>query len=286
LPPSDRCRIAAWDCNRGSSAFICSKGVTRRYVPLGLPALRRSAIRAYSAAVWESRVAQRQLAERGEMSRISELFSARLASQKKSRGMDFGLSLVDPRAWFQLFRLVHYYNYDHVRPLRVADIGQGVRMAPNVSLRNGERIKIGDFSHIGARCSLWAGDSVGRITLGRYALLGPEVFITASNYRTERGTPVMNQPRVERGVVVGDDVWLGARVVVVGRFPPVRSRSGTRRVSSAAGVTRKAGRRFATRTPRWAPPERCERPAGPPALRAKNLIIAEGVANDSQGPGI
>jgi acetyltransferase-like isoleucine patch superfamily enzyme len=178
-------------------------------------ALRRSVIRAYSAAVWEGRAAQQQLAERGEMSRISESFSARFASQKKSRGMDFGLSLVDPRAWFQLFRLVHYYNYDHVRPLRVADIGQGVRMAPNVSLRNGERIKIGDFSHIGARCSLWAGDSVGRITLGRYALLGPEVFITASNYRTEPGTPVMNQPRVERDVVVGDDVWLGARVVVV-----------------------------------------------------------------------
>jgi acetyltransferase-like isoleucine patch superfamily enzyme len=148
------------------------------------------------------------------MSRISQP-STRAPSRKKSRAMEFGLSLVDPRAWFQLFRLVHYYNYDHVRPRRVADIGSGVRMAPNVSLRNGERIKIGDYSHIGARCSLWAGDSVGRITLGRHALLGPEVFITASNYQTERGTPVVNQARVERGVVIGDDVWLGARVVVV-----------------------------------------------------------------------
>jgi acetyltransferase-like isoleucine patch superfamily enzyme len=149
------------------------------------------------------------------MSSISELFSAHVFSRKKSRAVDFGLSLVDPRAWSQLFRLVHYYNYDHVRPRRVADIGHGVRMAPNVSLRNGERIKIGDYSHIGARSSLWAGDSVGRITLGRHALLGPEVFITASNYQTEPGTPVMNQPRVERSVVIGDDVWLGARVVVV-----------------------------------------------------------------------
>jgi acetyltransferase-like isoleucine patch superfamily enzyme len=129
--------------------------------------------------------------------------------------MDFGLSLVDPRAWFHLFRLIHYYNYSHVRPRRLADIGPGVRMAPNVSLRNGERIKIGAYSHIGGYCSIWAGDAVGRITLGRHALLGPEVFITASNYQTELGTPVMNQPRLERDVVVGDDVWLGARVMVV-----------------------------------------------------------------------
>ena len=100
-------------------------------------------------------------------------------------------------------------------PRRAADIGPGVRMAPNVSLRNGERIKIGAYSHIGSRCSLWAGDSVGRITLGRHALLGPEVFITASNYQIEPGTPVMDQPKRERDVVIGDDVWLGARVMVV-----------------------------------------------------------------------
>ncbi|HEY1783120.1 MAG TPA: acyltransferase [Roseiarcus sp.] len=122
---------------------------------------------------------------------------------------------MDPRAWLQLFRLVHYYNYNHVRPRRAADIGPGVRMAPNVSLRNGERIKIGAFAHIGSHCSLWAGDSIGRITLGRHALLGPEVFITASNYEIAPGTPVMDQPKRERDVVIGDDVWLGARVMVV-----------------------------------------------------------------------
>jgi acetyltransferase-like isoleucine patch superfamily enzyme len=177
--------------------------------------LRQSAIRAYSAPVSESRGAQQQLAERGEMSRISEPLSGRVPSREKSRAMEFGLSLIDPRAWFQLFRLVHYYNYNHVRPRRLADIGPGVRMAPNVSLRNGERIKIGAYSHIGGRCSIWAGDSVGRITLGRHALLGPEVFITASNYQTKPGTPVMDQPRLERDVVIGDDVWLGARVMVV-----------------------------------------------------------------------
>ncbi len=149
------------------------------------------------------------------MSRISEPPSPALAPPKKSRVLGFGASIFDPRAWLQLLRLVHYYNYSHVAPRRLADIGPGVRMAPNVSLRNGERIKIGAYSHIGAHCSIWAGDSVGRITLGRHALLGPEVFITASNYQIEPGIPVMDQPKLERDVIIGDDVWLGARVMVV-----------------------------------------------------------------------
>lgn len=149
------------------------------------------------------------------MSGISEPPSPRVPPPKKSRALSFGLSLIDPRAWLQLFRMVHYYNYSHVRPRRLADIGPHVRMAPNVSLANGERIEIGAYSHVGARSSIWAGDSVGRITLGRHALLGPEVFITASDYQTELGTPVMDQPRIERDVVIGDDVWLGARVMVV-----------------------------------------------------------------------
>ena len=46
-------------------------------------------------------------------------------------------------------------------------------------------------------------------------MLGPEVFITASNYQIEPGTPVMDQPKLECDVVIGDDVWLGARVMVV-----------------------------------------------------------------------
>jgi len=111
--------------------------------------------------------------------------------------------------------MVHYYNYTHVSQRRLIAMGVGVRVAPNVSFANGERIEIGSYSHIGAHCSLWAGDSTGRIQLGEHALLGPEVFITASDYQFEPGSPVMNQEKNERDVVIGADVWLGARVIVV-----------------------------------------------------------------------
>ncbi len=112
-------------------------------------------------------------------------------------------------------RLVHFYNYSNVSQLRRARVGAGASIAPNVSLRGGERVEIGAFSHIGQYCSLWAGDTSGRIVLGDHALLGPEVFITASNYRTAPGAPIIEQPREEADVVIGRDVWLGARVIVL-----------------------------------------------------------------------
>jgi acetyltransferase-like isoleucine patch superfamily enzyme len=124
-------------------------------------------------------------------------------------------SILDPRPYLHFFRLVHYWNYSHVTPRRKARIGPGVALAPNVSFRNGERIEIGARSHIGENCALWAGDKEGRILIGEDALFGPDVYVTASNYRYEPGTPVMRQPRIEQDVIIGADVWLGAGVVVL-----------------------------------------------------------------------
>jgi acetyltransferase-like isoleucine patch superfamily enzyme len=124
------------------------------------------------------------------------------------------LSIVDPRSYLHALRLLHYYGYSHVQPRRKLNLGEGVRMAPNVSIVNGERIAIGARSRIGANCYLWAGDDTGRITIGAGCSLAPEVFVTASNYGLEPGVHFLDQPRDEQDVVIGKDVWLGARVFV------------------------------------------------------------------------
>lgn len=124
-------------------------------------------------------------------------------------------SILDPRAYLQCLRLVHYWNYAHARPRRRLRAGPGVAMSPTVSLRNGERIEIGARSHIGEYCSLWAGDNSGRIVIGDDALFGPRVYITASNYSYADARPIMLQQRVERDVHIGPGVWLGAGVVVL-----------------------------------------------------------------------
>ncbi|WP_248240040.1 acyltransferase [Microbacterium kunmingense] len=124
-------------------------------------------------------------------------------------------SVLDLRVYGHAFRLLHFYGYAHVSQVRRLTLGRNVTFAPNVSFRNAERIEIGAGSHIGEYSTLWAGNSTGRITLGEKCLLAPRVTITASNYGIVQGTPVMDQPKIERDIVIGDDVWLGINTVVV-----------------------------------------------------------------------
>jgi acetyltransferase-like isoleucine patch superfamily enzyme len=123
--------------------------------------------------------------------------------------------MADPALLAHLAKIARFWSYAHVQPRRRMTAGPGLRMSPLASLRNGERIVLGRDVHVGERCSLWAGDSMGRIVLGDQVLLAPEVFITASNYGVVHGVPVMTQPKREADVVIGSDVWLGVRVVVL-----------------------------------------------------------------------
>lgn len=133
----------------------------------------------------------------------------------KSRSWSGALrSFVDPMTYFQLVRLLHYYSYSHVRPRRRLTLGEGATIAPNVSLRNGERIAIGRGSKIGERAYIWAGDSRSKITIGEDCRFGPEVFVTASDYSLAPDAKIAEQERNERDIVIGNDVWLGARVFV------------------------------------------------------------------------
>jgi len=140
------------------------------------------------------------------------------ASQQERRlGVRFWRSLrslFDYRSYLHLLRLIHFYGYSHVQPRAKMTIGSGTGMAPNVSLLCGNLIMVGRNSNIGERCYLWAGPSKGRIIIGDHTSLAPEVFITTSNYQFKAGVPFRQQPKSEKDVVIGNDVWLGARVVV------------------------------------------------------------------------
>ncbi len=125
------------------------------------------------------------------------------------------LSVIDPRVYLHGLRVLHFYSYAHVTQVRKISRGPGVSFAPNVSFRNGERIHIGAGTHIGEYSTIWAGNSTGRVTFGEKCLLAPRVTVTASNYGIQQGTPVMDQPKVERDVVIGAGSWLGADVVVL-----------------------------------------------------------------------
>lgn len=123
--------------------------------------------------------------------------------------------MVDPRAWLHLVKMVNYYNYSHVQPLRQLHVGASPSISPDTVFSNAERIDIGDRVRIGSRCHIWAGPGTGRIIIGNDVLFGPEVMLTAATYNYNEGSPVTEQTMQEADITIGDDVWIATRALVL-----------------------------------------------------------------------
>ncbi len=163
-------------------------------------------------------------------------------------------AMIDPRAYLHAIKIINFYNYSHVQPMRRIRCGDDPAISPDASFTNAERIEIGHRVRIGSRCSLWAGPRNGRITLGDDVLFGPEVFLTAANYRFNEGSPVTKQAMDEGDITIGNDVWLGARVMVlpgvtIGDYAVVGAGSiVTKDIPSAAIAVGAPARVVSTRT--------------------------------------
>ncbi len=132
-----------------------------------------------------------------------------------ARGFRLLGSILDPRAWLHVFKMVNYYNYSHVAPLRQVKIEGKANISPDVVFQNPERISIGKRARLGSRCHLWAGPGTGRIIIGDDVLFGPDVLLTAASYRYDLGSPVTDQPMAEGDIVLGNDVWCATRAVIL-----------------------------------------------------------------------
>ncbi len=58
-------------------------------------------------------------------------------------------SVLHPQVLLHPFRMLHYYGYSHVLERTKITMGRDVRLAPNTSFRNGERIDLGDQVQMG-----------------------------------------------------------------------------------------------------------------------------------------
>lgn len=139
----------------------------------------------------------------------------KIALSRRDRLFRLLCSTFNPRAWLHLVKIINYYNYSHVQPLRKMMVGTDPRISPDVNFSSAWNIVIGDRVSIGSRCFLWAGPGKGRIVIGNDVLFGPEVLLTAANYRFSDGAPVTKQAMDEADIVIGDDVWIGARVIIL-----------------------------------------------------------------------
>jgi acetyltransferase-like isoleucine patch superfamily enzyme len=102
------------------------------------------------------------------------------------------------------------------------EANEGLKLGDNVyigrntvlSCKEGS-VFIGDFSNISANCSLL---SETEIRLGKYCFLAGHCYLVAGGNHSfdDLSTPIMFQPSFSKGGIrIGDDVWLGAGVIVL-----------------------------------------------------------------------
>ena len=147
------------------------------------------------------------------MSATEKTHKVRLSKMQRLRRLL--LAVVDPRAWGHAFKVVNYYNYTHVTPWRQVRRGTGCVISPLANIANPQNLILGDRVRISANVYLWPGPGTGRISLADDVMIGPQVMISAANYRYNDGSPVTDQAMNEADIVIGRDVWIGFGAVIL-----------------------------------------------------------------------
>ncbi|MGC6482608.1 MAG: acyltransferase [Synechococcus sp.] len=97
-------------------------------------------------------------------------------------------------------------------------IGEAARIGPDCFLGAGssasEKLLVGSNVYIGPRAYIDASD--GGISIGDDVLIGPNVVLRASNHVfSDPAIPIRLQGTCGTGIVIEEDVWLGANVVII-----------------------------------------------------------------------
>jgi len=97
---------------------------------------------------------------------------------------------------------------------RGIDVGRGAFLGRGtiLSCKDGD-ITLGDHANLGFHCEVFSGSSV---TVGAHALFAAQVYLVGGGHEFEgRDAAVIDQPRTSRGIVLGDNVWLGTGAKVL-----------------------------------------------------------------------
>ena len=103
---------------------------------------------------------------------------------------------------------------DYTEVLGKVSLGDKVHLHRNVLVRSFKGfIDIGPGTTINPFCVIY-GD--GGVTIGREVSIATKTTIVAANHNfSDVSTPIKSQGSTSKGIVIGDDVWLGANVVVL-----------------------------------------------------------------------
>jgi acetyltransferase-like isoleucine patch superfamily enzyme len=155
----------------------------------------------------------------GALGLLLRRFSYRLVLGRVGRNVSFGHGVVLRHPW--KIRIADDVVVDDNVLLDAKgeansgiEIGAGVFLGRGtiLSCKNGD-IVLGDHTNIGFHAEIFSGSSV---RVGRHGLLAAYAYLVGGGHEFQHvGVPVIEQERSSRGIVVGDNVWLGTGAKVL-----------------------------------------------------------------------
>jgi maltose O-acetyltransferase len=103
--------------------------------------------------------------------------------------------------------------FPHLRRLLVQSFlqksGKKIRIKRNADISM--FIEIGDYSELGTNCIIQSNTFIGK-----HVIMGPDVKIYTKNHKFDSiDVPIQLQGHTSEKTIIGDDVWLGANVIVL-----------------------------------------------------------------------
>ncbi|MDE2028752.1 MAG: CatB-related O-acetyltransferase [Candidatus Omnitrophica bacterium] len=123
----------------------------------------------------------------------------------------YGFAQHLPSGNLPLCRIFRSLRFFICRPM-FASCGKDVNIEHGAFFHSGKAVSIGNFSGIGINANL-----SGKITIGDYVMMGRDVVIMTRNHEFFRtDIPMVQQGfRQEKPIVIGNDVWIGDRVIIL-----------------------------------------------------------------------
>lgn len=109
--------------------------------------------------------------------------------------------------WTRWSRFIRRLVVSHV----FDSCGKGVNIEKGAYFGDGSQIKIGDYSGLGVNCNVH-----GPLSIGHHVMMGPDVVILTQTHLFDRlDLPMTEQGWIIRPVVIGNDVWIGMRSIIM-----------------------------------------------------------------------
>ena len=99
--------------------------------------------------------------------------------------------------------------YNNVVFSRVCFYGKAI-IEPYCRLIGEPKIVVGDGFYCNVGCHFF-----GEITFGKDVMIGPKTVFWGRDHEMEVGLPMNQQPHKSKPIIIKDDVWIGAGVIVL-----------------------------------------------------------------------